>query len=69
MRRRSNEQLDASKWNRLRKVSVPSWWLALAPGKGSRFWGKVESMRKEAGVHRGDYSGIAYIVDQLSKGV
>ena len=62
MRRGSNVQRE---WNQERKVRVPSWWLGLAPGRSARFWGRVENIRKESGVHRGDTSGISYIVDRL----
>jgi hypothetical protein len=48
-----------------KKLQLPSWWRALAPRQGPRFWSTVEKMRKEAGVARGDVDGITYIVNQL----
>lgn len=45
-----------------RRFTLPSWWLALAPGQPASFWVRVERTRAESGVNRQDYSGIAYIV-------
>lgn len=68
MRLASNEQRERAyirRWSAARKLQLPSWWRALAPGKSAKFWHRVENIRKEAGVPRYDYSGISYIVDQL----
>jgi len=50
-----------------RRFTLPSWWLALAPGQPASFWVRVERTRAEAGVARDDYSGIAYIVSTMPR--
>lgn len=57
----------SARWRNSRKLSIPSWWLRLAPSKGPAFWRRVEAMRKESGVDRSDYSGISYIVNISSR--
>ena len=53
------------RWHKAKVLKLPSWWNALAPGFGPRFWNQVEFMRKEAGISRADYSGISYIIIKL----
>lgn len=45
-----------------RKFTLPSWWMALAPGQPAAFWIRVERARQEAGVHRSDTDGMSYII-------
>ena len=52
---------------RANKLSLPSWWRKLAPGKGPRFWNMVDTMRKEAKVSRGDMSAMAFLIDNASR--
>jgi hypothetical protein len=68
MRQVSSEQLSAKylrQWRRAKVMQIPSWWRALAPCKGVRFWNAVESMRKDSKVQKWDTSGMTYIIDLL----
>lgn len=69
MRHLSSEQCSVERyiqqWHKSKKTQVPSWWLGLAPRQTTAFWRAVEAMRKEAGVTRGDVSGMTYIINQL----
>ncbi len=73
MQQRSNEQLEerakqyAKRMEKSRRLQLPTWWRALAPRQGPRFWCSVEFMRKEAGVERWDTSGMQYIIDTLKR--
>jgi hypothetical protein len=49
-----------------RKLRLPSWWMALAPGRPAGFWVRVERERLAAGVSRADHSAISYIVNRLA---
>lgn len=49
-----------------RRLRLPSWWMALAPGRPAGFWVRVERERLAAGVSRCDHSAISYIVNRLS---
>lgn len=67
----SNDQRERQylrRWRKSQATRFPSWWRALAPGKGPRFWSQVEAMRKEAGATRSDYSAMAYIINELRSG-
>lgn len=61
----SRESLYLQRWEQSKTLTLPSWWRKLAPGMGPRFWHKVETIRKDAGVSRSDTSAISYIIDQL----
>ena len=68
MPRTSNGRRESERMRRqarAKALRLPSWWNALAPGRGPRFWHTVEAMRKEAGATRSDHSAISYIINQL----
>jgi hypothetical protein len=69
MRRLSSDQRSAEeyvkRWQKARKLTLPSWWFSLAPRQTASFWRAAEAMRKEAGVHRGEVSGMTYIIHTL----
>ncbi len=70
MQRTSKEQREQEylkRWHKAKTLRLPSWWNAIAPGFGPRFWCAVEAMRKEAGAARSDYSAISYIIHKLRK--
>lgn len=69
MRQVSADQRSAARyvrrWQRAKSLNLPSWWIALAPRQTAAFWRAAEAMRKESGVHRGDVSGMTYIINLL----
>lgn len=52
---------------RANKLSLPSWWRKLAPGKGPRFWNMVDAMRQEAQISRSDMSAMAFLIDSATQ--
>jgi hypothetical protein len=69
MRKLSAEQrsveLYLRRWRSKKKLTIPSWWSQIAPRQTASFWREAEARRKEAGVHRGDVSGMTYIINVL----
>jgi hypothetical protein len=71
MRQVSNEQLERRYirlWQSQKTKRYPSWWIRMAPHRGSKFWAAVEAMRKDAGVTTWDTSGMTYIIKKLDGG-
>lgn len=52
-----------------RRFTIPLAWLRLSPGKPASFWIRIERMRQEAGLGRGDIDGISYLIRLQRAGI
>lgn len=59
------EHQYAVRWRRSRKLTVPSWWLRLAPRQTASFWRRVDFLRKESAVPTWDVAAITHIINQV----
>jgi hypothetical protein len=54
----------AMRLRKSRKLSIPSWWMKLAPRQTAAFWRRVDFLRKESGVPTWDTAAITLIINQ-----